>query len=42
MYIIVQLGAVIEPNPGECFLEEGEEDGQVFQEYKKDVVYVRT
>ena len=36
----MQVGAAIEPNPGECYLEDGEEDGQVFQEYNKDTLYV--
>jgi hypothetical protein len=34
-----KVGAAIEPNPGECYLEDGEEDGQVFQEYNKDTLY---
>ena len=37
----VQVGAAIEPNPGECFLEQREVDGRTVYDYTKDRVYVR-
>ena len=36
----MQVGAAFRPNPGECLLEEGQEDGVTFQEYNKDNFYV--
>jgi protocadherin alpha len=36
-----KVGAAIEPNPGECFLEQREVDGRTVYDYTKDRVYVR-
>jgi hypothetical protein len=34
-----KVGAAIEPNPGECFLEQREVDGRTVYDYTKDRVY---
>ena len=36
----MKVGAAIEPNPGECFLERREVDGRTVYDYTKDKVYV--
>ena len=38
--VYLQVGAVLEPNPGVCGLESRTENGVTFDEYVNDALYV--